>query len=148
MVGGGMAAASQARAATPAAVAAPAIPPGVPVPQVPHIVETAGHRFGLESADGANSIYLTGRLHFDVGDYTDFHPQSKFAAVQDLNSGVNARWARLGVTGKFTTDWDCSLIYDFGGSTDAAPGATTQSPLSGMLIPTSSSKKSDAGNRR
>jgi phosphate-selective porin OprO/OprP len=91
----------------------------------PHDVQTAGNRFGLESADGANSIYLTGRLHFDVGDYMDYHPDSKFASTQDLNSGVNARRARLGVTGKFANDWQYSLIYDFGGSNDEGPGGGT-----------------------
>jgi len=89
----------------------------------PHVVQTPGNRFGIESADGQNSIYLTGRLHFDMGDYLDYHPASKFASVQDLNSGVNARRARLGVTGKFAGDWAYTLIYDFGGSTDASPGA-------------------------
>ena len=39
------------------------------------------------------------------------------AAVQDLNSGVNARRARIGVVGKFAGDWNYSLIFDFGGST-------------------------------
>jgi phosphate-selective porin OprO and OprP len=78
-------------------------------------VQTALNRFGLESADKQNSIFLTGRLHFDVGDYLDFTPQSKkFASVQNLNSGVNARRARLGVTGKFAEDWTYTLIYDFG----------------------------------
>ena len=89
----------------------------------PHDAQTAGNRFGIESADGQNSIYLTGRLHFDMGDYLDYHPDSRYASVQDLNSGVNARRARLGVTGKFAGDWAYSLIYDFGGSTDNAPGA-------------------------
>jgi phosphate-selective porin OprO and OprP len=98
---------------------AAALPPAAPGP---HVVQTPTNRFGLESADGQNSIYLTGRLNFDVGDYMDYHPSSKFASVQDLNSGVNARRARLGVTGKFEGDWTYSLIYDFGGSTDEGPG--------------------------
>jgi phosphate-selective porin OprO and OprP len=85
-------------------------------------VVTPGNRFGLVSADGQNSIYLTGRLHFDAGDYLDYNPQSKFASVQDLNSGINARRARLGVTGTFASDWNYTLIYDFGGSTDEGPG--------------------------
>ena len=85
-------------------------------------MQTPTNRFGRESADGQNSIYLTGRLHFDVGDYMDYHPDSKFASVQDLNSGVNARRARLGVTGKFAGDWTYTFIYDFGGSTDEGPG--------------------------
>jgi phosphate-selective porin OprO/OprP len=110
-----------ANAAAP--VAAP--PPG------PHVVQTGGNRFGLESADGRNSIYLTGRLHFDVGDYLDYNPQSRAAAVQNLNSGVNARRARLGVTGKFAGDWTYNLIYDFGGSSDGFP-PTPGAPASGI----------------
>ena len=125
--------AEQAKAAPtptqPEAEALPsvAVPPPTPVasPPAPHVAQSASNRFGLESADGRNSIYLTGRLHFDAGDYLDYNPQSKnFASVQDLNSGVNARRARLGVTGKFAGDWNYTLIYDFGGSTDATPGAT------------------------
>lgn len=84
----------------------------------PHVAETKGHRFGLESADGQNSIYLTGRLHFDMGDYLDYHKNSKSTTPNDLNSGVNARRARIGVVGTFAGDWDYGLIADFGGSTD------------------------------
>jgi len=88
----------------------------VPPPKLtPHIAQTEGNRFGLESPDGRNSIFLTGRLHFDVGDYFDYQAGSHFAAVHNLNSGVNARRARLGVTGKFAGDWAYTLIYDFGG---------------------------------
>src|SRR5215469_11261000 len=114
--------------AHPALTAAPA--PG------PHVVQTPGNRFGIESADGQNSIYLTGRLHFDMGDYMDYHPDSKSAAVQNLNSGVNARRARLGVTGKFAGDWAYTLIYDFGGTTDTGPGGagTTTGGIQSALI--------------
>ena len=131
---------AQAQQATKAAVQAQtqvqSLPPQpvVPIAPVaaatqaapgPHAVQTPGNRFGIESADGQNSIYLTGRLHFDVGDYLDYHPSSKFASVQDLNGGVNARRARLGVTGKFQGDWAYTFIYDFGGSNDAGPGGGT-----------------------
>ena len=119
------AAAAQAQREAEARPPAP-VPPPPPAaaPPAPRVAQTGGNRFGLESADGRNSIYLTGRLHFDAGDYLDYNPQSKkFATVQDLNSGINARRARLGITGKFAGDWTYSLIYDFGGSTDAAPGA-------------------------
>jgi phosphate-selective porin OprO and OprP len=109
-----------AAAPPPPSIAPPPVPP--PPPSGPHVVQTPGNRFGLESANGRNSIFLTGRLHFDVGDYLDYHPDSKYATVQDLNSGVNARRARLGVTGKFADDWLYTLIYDFGGSTDEGPG--------------------------
>ena len=115
-------------------VAAPSpSPPGPPPKPAPHVVQTEGNRFGLESPDGRNSIFLTGRLHFDVGDYLDYRPGSKFAAVQNLNSGVNARRAGLGVTGKFAGDWAYSLIYDLGGSSDGFP-PTSGAPSSGIQI--------------
>jgi len=104
-------------------------PPGLPPAPAAgvHVLETGPARFGIESADGRNAIFLTGRLHFDVGDYLNYKPGSKFAAVQDLNSGVNARRARLGVVGRFMHDWDYTFIYDFGGSSDGYP------PTSGAL---------------
>jgi phosphate-selective porin OprO/OprP len=124
-------AAGQAQARV--AVAPPPPPPGPPPTPTAHVAQTPGSRFGLESADGRNSIFLTGRLHFDVGHYIDYTPASKFAAVQDLNSGVNARRARLGVTGKFAGDWNYTLIYDFGGSSDGFP-PTPGAAASGIQI--------------
>jgi phosphate-selective porin OprO/OprP len=64
---------------------------------------------------------LTGRLHFDVGDYLDYMPASRFSAVQDLNNGVSARRARLGVIARFMSDWDFNFMYDLGGSGDGFP---------------------------
>jgi phosphate-selective porin OprO/OprP len=98
-------------------------PPGLgPPPSAGvHVLEAGSARFGIESADGRNAIFLTGRLHFDVADYLDYTPASRFAAVQDLNSGVNARRARIGVIARFMRDWDFNLIYDLGGSGDGFP---------------------------
>ena len=131
-------AASQAQARVAVAPPPPPPPPGPPPKPAPHVVQTAGNqtagnRLGLESADGRYSIYPTGRLHFDVGDYLNYQPASKFAAVQDLNSGVNARRARLGVTGKFAGDWAYTFIYDLGGSSDGFP-PTSGAPTSGIQI--------------
>lgn len=81
------------------------------------VVKMLNGRPVFESADGQTTLGITGRLHFDVGAY-DFKPDSKGTTPQSLNSGVNARRARLGVTGKFMGDWDYNLIFDFGGSTD------------------------------
>jgi phosphate-selective porin OprO and OprP len=130
------AAQAQAVAAAPRLVAPPAAAapaPGTPVPGgvAAIAVQTSGNRFGIESADGQNSIYLTGRLHLDVGHYANYSPASKFASVQDLNSGINARRARLGITGKFLGDWNYTFIYDFGGSSDAYP-PVTGAPASGI----------------
>jgi phosphate-selective porin OprO and OprP len=97
-------------------------PPGLPLPAAGvHVLEPSAGRFGIESADGRNAIFLTGRLHLDAGDYLDYTPGSRFAAVQDLNSGVNARRARIGVIARFMRDWDFNLIYDLGGSGDGFP---------------------------
>jgi len=53
-------------------------PPGQPLPAAGvHVLEPAAGRFGIESADGRNAIFLTGRLHFDVGDYLDYTPASR-----------------------------------------------------------------------
>ena len=71
------------------------------------------------TADGQTSIQLASRVQFDVGDYFNVKPQSKFSSPANLTSGVNARRARLGFLGKFYGDWDYALIYDFGGSADS-----------------------------
>jgi phosphate-selective porin OprO/OprP len=120
---------------TTADAGAPQIIVGVPSSRTPplpsagvHVLEAGPSRFGIESADGRNAIFLTGRLHFDVGDYLDYKPASKFASVQDLNSGVNARRARLGVVGRFMSDWNYTFIYDVGGSTDGYPPTTGALP--------------------
>jgi phosphate-selective porin OprO/OprP len=94
--------------ATAAAIAQPA----------PRVTESATHRLAIESADGQYSIGLTGRLHLDIGDYANFDPKSKYVGPQDLNSGFDARRARIGVVGKVAGDWTYGLIYDFGNSAD------------------------------
>src|SRR6185312_9836521 len=40
----------------------------------PRVTESRTHRFGLSSADGANTIELTGRLHVDTADYYNYNP--------------------------------------------------------------------------
>ena len=90
--------------------------------------ETPSHQFGWVSADGRNSIELTGRLHFDVGSYLSVSPNNAYypgdaalgaQGAKNLDSGVNARRARIGVTGRFDQDFSYALIYDFGGSSDS-----------------------------
>src|SRR5207248_3362553 len=66
-------------------------------------------------------IAFTSRLHFDVGGYS-YSPNSPATAVQNLNNGVNARRARIGVLGTFLGDWNYTLIYDFAGSSDGFAG--------------------------
>src|SRR5262249_47536606 len=70
---------------TPPWPAAAAPEPVAPTPPGPRVTQSGKNRFGLESADGRYSIAPTGRLHFDAADYLDYHPQSRFASVQNLN---------------------------------------------------------------
>ena len=123
--------AQAARPSAPAAAAAPAAPG-------PKVVQTSGNRFGLESADGRYSIYLSTQLHFDAGDYVSYHPDSAAngtahgisqATPHDLNSGVNARRARFGFLGKLAGDWGYTFVYDFGGSQDSGSGGTNSAGI-------------------
>jgi len=91
--------------------ATPASPVGAAV------VKMLNGRPVFSSADGRDTLGITGRLHLDVGAYS-YKPDSKGTVPQNLNDGVNARRARLGVVGKYAGDWDYAFIMDFGGSTD------------------------------
>jgi phosphate-selective porin OprO/OprP len=76
-------------------------------------------KFAIESADGQYSVGVTGALQGDVGYYPGFDAKSKAIGPQDLNSGFNARRARIGVTGKAAGDFVYTFIYDAGNSSDA-----------------------------
>jgi phosphate-selective porin OprO/OprP len=89
-----------------------------PPANAPRVTESKTHRFGLSSADGANTIELTGRLHIDTADYFHYNPTPGMADKR-LASGINVRRARIGVTGKFQNDWQYTLIYDLGGNSDS-----------------------------
>src|SRR3981081_857629 len=80
-------------------------------------VLTTANRPGICGADEANCIYLTTRLHLDVGDYLSVDPQTP-TGLHSHTSGVNARRARIGVLGKLMADWNYEFVVDFGGSTD------------------------------
>ena len=80
-------------------------------------VTFANGRPGWVSADGQNSIQLTGRMHFDMADYASV---SRSGTNQSLQSGVNVRRARIGVLGKVAGDWNYAFIGDFGGTSDGA----------------------------
>lgn len=124
-----------AQAAQPPAPATAAAAPTAPAP---HVVQTSGNRFGLESADGRYSIYLSTQLHFDAGSYVSYHPDSAAngtahglsqATPHDLNSGINARRARFGFLGKLAGDWAYTFVYDFGGSQDSGSGGTNSAGI-------------------
>ncbi len=77
---------------------------GEPAPRCTFVTETPTHHFGLSSADGQNTIELTGRLHLDAGDYFGYKPHTGTTDRKGLASGVNLRRARIGVIGKFQGD--------------------------------------------
>ena len=87
------------------------------------------------TADEQNCVAVTGRVHWDVGGY-DYRPNTAATVPQKLDSGENVRRARIGVTGKFLSDWNFALVYDFGGSSDgfggAAPGSLPGGGVSGV----------------
>lgn len=89
------------------------------------VASMPNNRPTLSTADGQNSISITGRLHLDAGDYLSYTPQSQRVGPNNLNSGVNLRRGRIGVIGKVLGDWNYALIYDFGGSNDAGPATGT-----------------------
>ncbi len=96
------------------------------------VVSMPNNRPTISTADGQNSISLTGRIHWDVGDYMNVNPKNTHVGPNDLNSGENIRRARIGVTGKVLGDWAYSLIYDFGGSNDNGPATgSTAAPATG-----------------
>jgi len=84
------------------------------------------NRPGICTLDDQNCIELTGRLHFDFGDYLSVHPQFP-TGPHSLTSGVNARRARIGVLGKFAGDWNYAFIADFGFSSDSNVNSVTGS---------------------
>src|SRR4051812_15934661 len=85
-----------------------------------------GNRPSICTPDGRNCIALTSRLHLDVGGYS-YHPDTLATVPQHLDSGFNARRARIGVLGTFMSDWNYALIYDFGGSSDGFGGTAVGS---------------------
>jgi phosphate-selective porin OprO/OprP len=102
----------QVQAATPAKDVKPA---------TPKVTQSATNKFAIESADGQYSIGVTGGIQGDVGYYPGFSPKSHVVGPQNLNSGFNARRARIGVTGKATDQFTYTFIYDGGNSSDATP---------------------------
>jgi phosphate-selective porin OprO and OprP len=126
--------AQQAYAAAPAAGKVPVAPPTAIVKMSP------GNRPSICTLDGLNCIAITSRLHLDTGGYW-YTPNTLAAPTnpagpppQHLDSGVNARRARIGVLGTFMGDWNYGLIYDFGGSSDGfASTATTGGTAVGFL---------------
>lgn len=105
----------------------------------PKLIESPTHQFGLSSANGENTIAIIARLQLDAGDYIHVKPQGGTAGVgpgsspgTELDSGVNARRARLGIGGTFASDWAYRLIYDFGASSDSVTTGVSGAATSGV----------------
>ena len=64
----------------------------------------------FSSADGDDTMSVTGRVHWDVG----FYDES--GTDDDLNDGSNLRRARLGVKGRIMKDWGYEIVLDGGDS--------------------------------
>jgi phosphate-selective porin OprO/OprP len=103
-----------------------------PAPVSTAIVDmSANNRPEICTPDKLNCIALTGRLHLDAGGYS-YHPNSRFTSPQNLDDGVNARRARLGVVGKFAGDFNYYFVYDFGGSSDGFGSSVAGGATSGI----------------
>ncbi|KWV60783.1 porin [Bradyrhizobium macuxiense] len=103
-----------------------AIPVKGPVASSGVVVSMPNNRPTICTADDQNCIAITGRIHYDVGGY-DYRPDTAATSPQKLDSGENLRRARIGITGKFLSDWNFALIYDFGGSSDGFGGTAAGS---------------------
>lgn len=93
-------------------------------PANPKVTQSGTNRFALSSADGAWTIAPTGRIHFDMGLYLNQDPEGVTGpgtpAGGKFSNGVNARRARLGISGRALSDFTYSLILDAGGTQDGA----------------------------
>jgi phosphate-selective porin OprO/OprP len=112
-----------------------AIPVKAGVPASGVVVTMPNNRPTICTADNANCVAITSRIHWDVGGY-DYRPNTALTSPQRLDDGENLRRARIGVIGKFLNDWNYALIYDFGGTSDgfggAAPGSLPGGGTSGV----------------
>lgn len=98
-----------------------AIPVKGPVAPSGVVVTMPNNRPTICTADEQNCVAITSRVHWDVGGY-DYRPNTAATVPQKLDSGENVRRARIGIVGKFFGDWNYSLIYDFGGTSDGFGG--------------------------
>lgn len=87
-------------------------------PSNPKVTESATHRFTLSSPDNAWTLAPTGRIHFDFGGFVSQKSElatGPASVANRLTSGVNARRARVGITGKAMNDFTYTIILDAGG---------------------------------
>lgn len=123
---------SEAKAALANANAA--IPVKGPVAPSGVVVTMPNNRPTICTADEQNCVAITSRVHWDVGGY-NYRPNTAATTPQQLDSGENVRRARIGIVGKFFGDWNYSLIYDFGGTSDGFGGTGAAGATSVGFLP-------------
>src|SRR3979409_2068292 len=106
---------ADAKVSVASANAAYPIKGAVPPPEA--VLKMPNNRPTFCTADDRNCIAITSRVHFDAGGY-NYRPNTAATVPQRLDDGVNVRRARIGVIGKFLSDWNYALIYAFGGASD------------------------------
>ena len=85
------------------------------------VVKEKDGAFTLESANGRNSVQLTGRMHFDgrYSDVSDFGPARDGSIDKDSASAADQfelRRARLGVKGKFAKYFNYEVVGNLPGT--------------------------------
>jgi phosphate-selective porin OprO/OprP len=68
---------------------------------------------GFQSADGKNTVQLTGRVHFDSRQY----------AQGNLQDRMEVRRARLGIKGQLAKDFKYEIVTDLGVSASSSAGS-------------------------
>ena len=120
----------------------PEKPPAPPPPQT--TISLDGGRPTIKSADGATTMSLRGRFQVDVAHHnqddpgplaSDFRRGSQGAgreinAARELDDGANFRRAQIGVEGKFASDFNYKLMFEFGGSGTESPARLHEAWLS------------------
>jgi phosphate-selective porin OprO and OprP len=94
----------------------------------------AGGRPAIQSSDGAFTASLLGVMQFDAADYKQATPgptstdlrrgatASDTAHARDLSSGTNFRRARIGLGGKVFSDFEYTILYEYGGAGEEDAG--------------------------
>ena len=94
----------------------------------------ASGRPAIQSADGRFTASILGVMQFDAADYDQATPgpiaddlrrgatAADTSHARDLSSGSDFRRARIGLAGKVFSDFEYTLLYEFGGSGEEDAG--------------------------
>lgn len=80
---------------------------------------------GIQSADGENTIQLTGRVHMDYRKYDPKFENATAAGNDPYQDALEVRRARLGVRGQFQKDWKYEIVGNFGMSNNGMSSSGT-----------------------